>query len=373
MTTCYLCGTEINHDTWTWEHVIPNSIGGRLKSRDLICRNCNSTFGHDIDSELASQLNFFANQLNISREKGTPPPIYGTTETGYRISLDPGGKPVMLKPDISFHKTESGTEIHFNARNMSEARKLLKGLQRTYPQIDVEQILQQAKPHTEYMRERVFFHTGFGGKNAFRAIVKMAVNFYILNGGHREFIEHLIPYIKHGGVEDPVWFYYDHDEEILDKDPNQVIHGLILKGDPSEKILWCYVELFNALRFIVLLNDHYRGDIFSKEYLYDVLQVKEVTKRNVVTVNRSKILNLLVKKPSEAHTSIIQQLKKLSRIIAEKQRSDHLEQLVEQAVRNTLGRYPEEAIITKEMIKECAEEVAERFTPYLLHLWSDEQ
>ncbi|HHY68156.1 MAG TPA: HNH endonuclease [Alicyclobacillus sp.] len=372
MTTCYLCGTEINHDTWTWEHVLLNSIGGRLKSRDLICRNCNSTFGHDIDSELASQLNLFANLLNISREKGTPPPIYGTTETGNRISLDPGGKPVISKPDISFNKSESGMEIHFKTRNMSEARKILKGLQRTYPQIDIKEILQQAMTRSEYMKERVFLNTVFGGKKAFRAIVKMAVNFYILSGGHREFIGHLIPYIKHGTVEDPVWFFYDHDEEILDQDPNQVIHGLILKGDPCEQILWCYVELFNALRFIVLLNDHYSGDIIFKEYLYDVLQVNEITKRNTVTVNRSKLLNLLMEKPRETNT-LNHQLKKLSCIIAEKQRSDHLQQLIEQAVKNTLGSYPGGAIITKEMIKECAREVAERVTPYLLHLWSDEQ
>lgn len=41
------------------EHIIPNAIGGKLKSKELICKKCNSKLGHSMDKELAEQLDFF--------------------------------------------------------------------------------------------------------------------------------------------------------------------------------------------------------------------------------------------------------------------------------------------------------------------------
>ena len=131
MSTCYVCGVEISKDNWSLEHILLNSIGGRLKSRELICRDCNSAFGYEIDDILAEQLKIFANQLNISRDDGEEPPhIYGATEGGQKVSFDPGGKPVRIKPEISINTGEKDVRIQIKARNFNEARKVLNGLKR---------------------------------------------------------------------------------------------------------------------------------------------------------------------------------------------------------------------------------------------------
>ena len=64
---CYACGKEITPSNRSDEHIIPNAIGGRLKSKSLLCKQCNSDFGDSIDSELSRQLNHIGNMLNIKK------------------------------------------------------------------------------------------------------------------------------------------------------------------------------------------------------------------------------------------------------------------------------------------------------------------
>lgn len=71
MKKCYICGEELTKDNTSAEHIIPNAIGGKLKSKDLICKKCNNKLGHNTDNELAKQLEFFTNFLNINRERKT--------------------------------------------------------------------------------------------------------------------------------------------------------------------------------------------------------------------------------------------------------------------------------------------------------------
>ena len=49
MSRCYLCGTLLNESNRSVEHIIPNAIGGHLKSKNLLCKDCNSNTGQKID------------------------------------------------------------------------------------------------------------------------------------------------------------------------------------------------------------------------------------------------------------------------------------------------------------------------------------
>ena len=89
---CYVCDTEITTINSTEEHIIINAIGGRLKSRKLICVKCNTELGETIDAVLAKQLNSLANMLMINRERGEPQPIMSEKlSTGENILIEFGG------------------------------------------------------------------------------------------------------------------------------------------------------------------------------------------------------------------------------------------------------------------------------------------
>ena len=53
---CVLCGSGLTGPNRSWEHVIPESLGGKLRTHRVLCRSCNSRTGHDWDAMLAQQL-----------------------------------------------------------------------------------------------------------------------------------------------------------------------------------------------------------------------------------------------------------------------------------------------------------------------------
>jgi len=138
MPNCYVCNAVIEDENITKEHILLNSIGGRLKSNRLICKTCNSTFGSSTDSELSNQLNFFANILMIKRERGNPPPVLMEKKsTGEKYYVDHNGKPQIEKPSVIQKANDVGTEISIQARDMNEARQILTGLKKKYPTISM--------------------------------------------------------------------------------------------------------------------------------------------------------------------------------------------------------------------------------------------
>src|ERR1035437_11025447 len=98
MAKCYKCDNEITTATETEEHIILNACGGRLKSKNLLCKTCNSQFGETFDKELASQTNDLANLLLVKRHRGEPQSIKGKLQsTGEDYYLLYGGNPMMTK------------------------------------------------------------------------------------------------------------------------------------------------------------------------------------------------------------------------------------------------------------------------------------
>jgi len=45
MEKCIFCNKEITQDNDSKKHIIPNCIGGKLKVRGMVCKNCNSILG----------------------------------------------------------------------------------------------------------------------------------------------------------------------------------------------------------------------------------------------------------------------------------------------------------------------------------------
>ncbi|MGK7940736.1 MAG: HNH endonuclease [Crocosphaera sp.] len=100
MTKCYVCEKEITEENQYNEHIIVNAIGGKLKSKNLICSNYSPDFD-SIDTELAKQLNLITCHLDVKRERGNkkiPKTTATIVATGEEIFIEPGGKPVFKNP-----------------------------------------------------------------------------------------------------------------------------------------------------------------------------------------------------------------------------------------------------------------------------------
>ncbi len=370
MTKCYICEQEIVSGKTYNEHIVLNSIGGKLQSKELICRKCSPQFD-DIDSCLSKQLNPLANMLNIRRDRKLPQPIQAEiVETGELIYLEPGGHPVLAKPTIEV----SEDKIYISAKNRKQLRQALQGLKKKYPELlDVESILEKAIEERDYLDSEVRFSTPIGGSETFRAVCKMAMNFYIYRGGNRDYIAHLIPYLINGGNYDYAWYFYSEDETPADNlKGGQITHSLFVRGNQKEKILYSFIEFFSTFKFIVLLNDEYTGEDFCTRYSFDVLERVEVEREINLNISRGEILSLL-----EERVVFVEHLReKLNNIYnfsKQKQDYDHINELVIESVTKSLGGLPEGTIFTEELMRELIEEFLEKFARFMHHSFYREE
>lgn len=251
---CYICGTEITHENYSDEHIIINAAGGRLKSKTLICRQCNSDFGEKIDNALATQLNFFANQLMIKRERGEPRPIVGKNEaTKEEMRFLPDG--TIIPHRLQYKETVEGNSVNISiiVRDDAELKKMAIDIARKYPQLKEEEIIKAAVHKESYMDGYITFNLEICSPEVFRAVCKCAVNYFMYKKGNVEYIQPLLNYIKGTEDKDIVWMHYK--DNLYDLNDQECFHTLHLRGNPLERVLYCYVDYFNTYKYIKSRED----------------------------------------------------------------------------------------------------------------------
>ena len=291
---CYICNKDIICEDIYNEHIILNSLGGRLKSKSLICEPC-SVSVHKIDTALSKSLNLFGLLLDIKRDRKTNPSIKVTrSDTGEEIFLHSGGKPGLTDKPLIKDKLDDNEQpfSHVRTSNKSQMRKVLTGLKRKkYPSLNVEEKVNSAVLQQEKI-PRVHTKILFGDQEL-RSVCKMAINFYMYHGGKRDLIAHLIPYIQNRCENQCVNYYYPDELIATPNLSGTFIHTLFIKGNPQEKLLYGYIELYNAFRLIVLLSDSYEETSFQEIYSFDVLSRREVDKKININISRKELLDLV--------------------------------------------------------------------------------
>lgn len=365
---CYICGNEITHENYTDEHIIINAAGGRLKSKTLICRQCNSDFGEKIDNALAKQLNFFANQLMIKRERGEPQPIVGKKEASKEeIRFLPDGTIIPNKP--RYEETVEGNRINISmvVRDDAELKRMAIGIARKHPQLKEEDIIKAAVHKESYIDDYITFNLEIGGPEVFRAVCKCAVNYFIYQKGDIEYIRPLLKYIKGTEDKDIVWMHYK--DNLYNLNDDECFHMLHLHGNPSDRVLYCYVDYFNTYKYIVLLNDSYDGDEIDSTYCFDVLNLREIEKKFLVHYNRNTLLDLFINKDVQPFERAKQCFNHTMAISQKRQRKNHIDKIIEESLNNAWGngKYPNGTVITKEMVDNAVNEIMKKMKPFILH------
>lgn len=139
VSNCYICGVELNGKNESGEHVILNALGGRYKSKKLLCKNCNNSIGSDCDAALANQYHFLTNILELDLERGKPRAVTMEANDGLEYKIKSGETPELAHPIV---ETESGNEeISIIARNKDELKKILENLKEKKFEIDIEKSL----------------------------------------------------------------------------------------------------------------------------------------------------------------------------------------------------------------------------------------
>jgi hypothetical protein len=229
---CVRCDCLIDDTNDSEEHVIQNSVGGRLKVRGFICRDCNNQTGETWDAVFAEQTNFLSHFFGVVRERGAPPPQPIVTTAGEKLLLQPGGGFKMQRPAFQETPTEGGRQIQIKARDRREATVMLEGLARKYPKVDVVAELAKATEEHTYPEGVVRQDIFVGGPSGGRSIVKTAAAFAFHCGVSIEQCDVAVAYLRDENAEEIFGDYFEQD--LVDGRPAGVpIHCVAVTGEPE--------------------------------------------------------------------------------------------------------------------------------------------
>lgn len=230
--------------------------------------SCNNNTGSTWDAQLAAQLLPLNHLFGATRQRGTTPELPITTTDGEKLTMKPEGGFVPSKPSFSEINTEDGVKIEITARTMKEAKGILAGVHRKYPNINIEQILENAQVSSSYPTGMVHHELNFGGEVSGRAIVKSVLAFAHYTGVPIELCSDAIQYLRDSAA--PPCFGYYHATDLISNRPAETpLHCVGIQTNPKTGLILGYAEYFGVQRVVVCLGKNYSGEIVQSCYAID--------------------------------------------------------------------------------------------------------
>lgn len=375
MAVCYICNENITNNNSSLEHIIPNSLGGNLKSRNLLCKECNSNLGSNLDAELAIQLNLIANMLNIERDRGKPQSFEASNKyTDEKYRFLPGGKPELIRPNIEINKNDKKTKIKVNARDEKQAREVLQGLKRKYniKEDDLKNIMDSFKLQEKPFKEHITVDQKFGGEEALKSVAKIILNYYTYTGQDIKWISEFVDKYTNENYDilSRISFIY-LPNEVISKKEDEILHSIIIRGDTKEKLLYGYVELFNCYRVLVFLSDSYNGPSLNNSYFFDVEERIEKERNYNLNLSKKEILEFLDISNDNYISNqnrLIDEMNNIFKLIAIRHRENLTDKILWDSLMEMESKFPKEnnEFNTSEMFSFFASEVSKKYVQYFM-------
>lgn len=366
---CALCDVEITKENDTKEHLIPNAIGGRKKVKGFICESCNNASGDDWESELARQLNPLSLFFGISRERGNAPPQLFETTGGDKLKLNVDGSMDLEKPLYTESPlgSGSGVQIQIRARSMPEAKRMLQGVKRKYPQIDLNELLGNAKSESSYCHDMLNFNFSFGGHEAGRSIVKSALALAVSSGIPAEKCTEAINYLKNEEAEACFGYFYETD--LIRNRPEGIpLHCVSIKGCRKTKQVIGYVEYFGVQRVVLCLAGSYDGEDISDTYAINPVTGEELDLVVDLNLTNSEIREAYDYKKipnGSVETAFHEVIPAGMKASFEKEKDRVLNEAVKHAFENCGAKEGE--ILMPEHVNKLTGLMMEKLEPFILH------
>lgn len=359
---CYLCGTSLTPQNDSGEHIIPNSIGGMRKVKGFICSLCNSKAGETWDTDLAEQLNKLALFFRVVRDRGDNRAEVIETTAGEKFIYDKNSLR-FFKPEIRKEVKGDGVYFQVSANDMKQARQILTGLKRTYPNLDVEKTLASATAQTKYPDGYFHFEFRFGGLSFGKSLVKTALALLSVNGINPKICERANTYIFDDG--EPCFGYYYHHRDLLINRPVGVpIHCVCVRGNKAERTVQAYIEYFGIVRVVFSLSANYDGMDFRYSYAIDPTQGREISIDFDFAFEEAEIRRIYEYKFYDAKVAL-ESLHSVLPHEIQRQQEQHLEEVLARAREEMKLRFGENAHVDPD---EFIEAYLNSLEPYINHL-----
>jgi hypothetical protein len=366
MEHCYRCDNKLTQENFSNEHILLNAIGGRLKSKALLCRECNSHYGALFDNEMASQLNFFANYLNIKREKGVPQDLKGVYSiSGESAILRSDGSHAFMTPKITEKKiNEKEIDINIRAKNIKESQNIIEGLKRKYPGWNFNDRNETINIKPD---EPISFVLKIGVNEAHKSVTKSLINYYLLKGGNKDSIKHLLPYLD-GNNEFSQVLMYLPSTWIYEPKKDEVSHIIRIKGSSTDRILYGYIEFFNVYKYLAILNDSYDGKSIDYTYAFDVISQKELDVVISFNPTRDDLINFFVTKAHMPVSNLHDRFFRFAEIAMRRKDEQSINKIINEVVNKHISETNKANDFPDIILKEIEERISNELKQQTFHI-----
>ncbi|HCG8133050.1 TPA: hypothetical protein NJ508_004531 [Vibrio parahaemolyticus] len=283
MKTCYLCKNEFDgvsvkqHD----EHIIQNSIGGKLTASDILCEKCGGCLGKHIDEKFTSSTLCLSVLLDLARDRGESAKSRINVSLNEDSSLNDDNINFEIKSDFSIipskpvytldDKNKVVTVFGANAKQIKQYRKG-KTIQNL---INDGYVVNESENIADYVKSAEL-DINYESPELLRGILKIAIGFAAFKGIPDKYLNPLTKSSKliecDKSISKIIWQYYPTtDEEKIyetskneheDWYPNHQIYLFNINNN-----LYCYVEIFGVIQKYVHLSDSYNDKNILEKYL----------------------------------------------------------------------------------------------------------
>lgn len=292
MPNCYLCNKKLCNEKP--EHIIPNALGGHLKSRYILCSDCNNKLS-DIDKKLCSDLELLTNFISPKRENNKNTiPVVETICDGETFVRSADGSYRKNKNNIHF----DGKTLHFSFSHTpnSEAEKqdfqLLQKVLRQFAkknnknedwvQKQISKALRQAVINSRESGVHHFQFVANESRYSFLGVLKIVLGFCSFKKINKKYLSQTVQLLKTKNIEgcQLISNYFNDNSKFPQ---NGVFHTIYLKGDSINKVLYAVVSLYGIFNVFVLLSNEYEDENIEETYCYDLM--KEATVPHIISYN----------------------------------------------------------------------------------------
>ncbi len=270
---CYLTGDLLTSENKSLEHIIPNALGGKIKSKNILSANANTKLLKDIDDNFNKIFEIFYRRLSLKKDRNVKTGLVGLNKEYNEEVISKENKCFPRKP---FYDSEK--KIIY-AQSIKIGNGFLKKLKTENKINEIDDI----KIHTD-MSGAIEFKFLLDNDIFPKGLAKIASGYASLCGINRSDLAGVIDFENQRFKDEIIVIPYypvSQQEMLFEKQfINSIhtpIHSLVLKGSSIDKILYCYVELFSVFQFTIVLNTAYSGIDIYESYFFDLLDSKKIS------------------------------------------------------------------------------------------------
>lgn len=374
MGTCILCPRELNNESP--EHIILNAFGGKKKTTQVICTDCNLRIGNQADKLFVEDFELFLNAANISSGTGDPPKTLRNIELkdGTKIDLAPGFRPIHKKVIYKRKKSGEKTEVHIGVPTLGKLaeqfRNFASGVEITPDQF--MKAIQSATIQSEstYIQETIKFSVPIGGRAQEQSIAKAALVLWALCTSNdevrgsgfeatRTFVN--TPLLPDAPPRNP-WIVIPNIQPLPFKNSekfaeNDFSHTLAVWSDENGCVVGFY-QLFGKIGYSIRLSEkggsHLRGIILKQNPVTGDHEFRTMTPEELIPCDWVSLVNF-------TKEVVFSALENLLKTLYKKMNGEGLDEMLV----SVIGEDPDRnRIITKveaeKMVQELINEVHRR-------------